>query len=130
MTKPTLLALTASLVLASAGGAFAQAAPPVTATPAATAPHAAGAKHAHGRYMRALQTLGLTDAQHAQIKDIVAKEHLANKGTMDPAVRKSNAAALRAQIEAVLTPDQQTRLKAALAAPPSAIPTPAASPAP
>jgi Spy/CpxP family protein refolding chaperone len=71
--------------------------------------------HGHrGGYMRVLNTLGLSDAQKQQIKTAMQQSRQANQNA-DPATRKANREKLRAQIDAILTPDQRTRLQAALA---------------
>jgi Spy/CpxP family protein refolding chaperone len=125
--------LATALILGGCGVVSAQ-------TSAQTTP----AAHAHHRnaYMEALHGLALSDGQKAQIKDIVAKTHAANKGATDPAVKKANNATMRQQISALLTADQQAQFKANMKAErrasagqrganaPSAIPTAAASPAP
>lgn len=75
-------------------------------------------KHGHhghrGGYMRVLNTLGLSAAQKQQIQTAMQQSRQANQNA-DPATRKANREKLRAQIDGILTPDQRTRLQAALA---------------
>jgi Spy/CpxP family protein refolding chaperone len=95
--------------------AFAQTAPAPAAPLASPAPGTHRHHHGHrGGYMRVLNTLGLSDGQKQQIQSVVQQSRQANQ-TADPATRKANRAKLRAQIDAILTPDQRTRLQAALA---------------
>ena len=100
-------ALGAAGLLLVPAAAPAQTAPgPLAAptAPAATAPHRRGQ---HGsRYMHALRTLNLTDAQKTQIRTIM----------------RNQEQALRAQIDGVLTPDQRTQLRSNLQASPQATP--------
>ena len=66
---------------------------------APTAPAARTQRHAQGsRYMRALRSLNLSDAQKTQIRTIV----------------RNQQQALRTQIDGVLTPDQRTQLRSNL----------------
>jgi Spy/CpxP family protein refolding chaperone len=81
---------------ASAQGAPGPAAAPTA--PAATTPHHRGRGP---RYMRALRSLNLTDAQRQQIRTIM----------------RNQEQALRSQIDGVLTPDQRTQLRANLSKP-------------
>ncbi len=127
--------LATALILGGCGIVSAQTA---SQTAPATAPHG----HHRNPYMEALNGLALSDGQKAQIKEIVAKTHAANKGVTDPAVKKANNATMRQQISALLTADQEAQFKANMKADrranagqrgvnaPSAIPTAAASPAP
>ena len=103
--KPTVLFF--STLLAAAVGftavANAQQAP---APPAQSGTHAGHGK-GHGM-ARALQGIDLSDSQRTQIRSLMQQYRQAHpKGSQpDPQARK----ALRAQIMAVLTPDQQSRL--------------------
>jgi Spy/CpxP family protein refolding chaperone len=93
--------------LAAPVAAFAQqAAPPVAGSPA---PH----RHQHGSpFMRALRTLDLSPAQRRQISDASAQMRAANQ----PAEQtlRANREKLRAQIEAILSPEQRARFQAEL----------------
>ena len=110
-----ILAASALLVLPLAAGAQTAPPPPAAAAPQ-TAP-APGAPHHHsgGRYMRALRTLGLSDAQKQQIRSAIVATRQANQNA-DPDTIKANRKALRAQIDGVLTPDQRAQLRAKLQA--------------
>jgi Spy/CpxP family protein refolding chaperone len=91
--------------------AFAQTAPAPLGSPAPGMHR----HHGHGGgYMRAMRTLGLSAAQNQQIQAAMQQSRQANQNA-DPATRKANRAKLHAQIEGILTPDQRTRLQAALA---------------
>ncbi len=103
----TAAAVAASLALPLA--AAAQQAPPPPAAPAAGAP----APHHGARYMHALRTLNLTDAQKTQIKSAMQQTRTANENA-DPQTRKANLEQLRSQINSVLTPDQRAQLQAEL----------------
>ncbi len=115
-----LLALTLGLpAVASAQTApAAPGAPPAASAPANTAPGSVP-RHHHNRYMRAVRSLNLSDAQKQQIRGFVQAMRTANQNA-DPVTKRANAKQLRAQIDGVLTPDQRTQLRAALAAPVSA----------
>ncbi len=71
---------------------------------------AANGRH---RMAEALMSLGLSDAQKSQIREIMgtARKESANA---DPATRRANFKAAFAKIDAVLTPDQRTKLHAKL----------------
>lgn len=95
--------------------AFAQTAPAPAAPLSSPAPGMHRHHHGHrGGYMRVLQTLGLSAAQKQQIQTAMQQSRQSNQNA-DPATRKANRAQLRSRIDAILTPDQRTRLQAALA---------------
>jgi Spy/CpxP family protein refolding chaperone len=102
----------AVMVAATAGigpAAFAQPAP----APSASAP---AGQHRHGNaYMRALRSLDLSDAQKTQIRTLLVNARQNSQATTDPAARKADRERLRAQIDAVLTPEQRTKLQQTLA---------------
>jgi Spy/CpxP family protein refolding chaperone len=108
-------ALVAALVLP--GAAFAQTPAPLPPAPGAAVPGQPGQpgrhRHRHGGLRAALQSLNLTDAQKSQIQQLISQNREANRNA-DPATRKANRQALRAKIEAILTPAQRTQLQAAL----------------
>jgi len=91
--------------------------------------NASGAQSpANGRHRmaQALASLGLSDSQKAQIRDIMSDARKNSAGA-DPATRRANFQAAIAKIDTVLTPDQRTKLHAKLAQmrserPPSASP--------
>lgn len=89
--------------------AFAQAAPLASPAPGMHRHHGHG-----GGYMRALRTLGLSDAQKQQIQTAMQQSRQSGQNA-DPAARKANREKLRAQIDGILTADQRTRLRTALA---------------
>jgi Spy/CpxP family protein refolding chaperone len=100
------------LILALPLAALAQTAPPDAAPPVAASqaqPH-----HHHGRYLTAVHSLALTPDQTQQIRAFVRATRQANAGA-DAPTRRANARKLRQQIAGVLTPEQQTQLRAALA---------------
>ena len=101
-----------ALVLATPIAALAQAAPPA---PAPVPPAAARAPHHANRYMAALHALTLTPDQQQQIAAFFDGAKTANAGA-DKSTRHANARKLRAQIAAVLTPDQRAQLRAAMKA--------------
>lgn len=103
----------AATMLLAPAATFAQPAPapPAAAGPSTTQQH----HHRRGSaYMRALRTLDLSDAQRTQIAGIVDRARAANKNA-DPASRRAGREKLRAEIDAVLTPAQRTRLRDTLA---------------
>jgi Spy/CpxP family protein refolding chaperone len=106
-------ALAAALVLPAA--AFAQTPAPLPPAPGAAVPGQPGRHgHHHGGGLRAaLRGLNLTPAQSSQIQTLIAQTREANRNA-DPATRKANRQALRAKVEAILTPAQRTQLQAAL----------------
>ena len=67
------------------------------------------------RFGRILQTLGLTEAQKAQIRTIMTNARARNRGA-DPETRHANMKEAFAQIDAILTPAQRTQLHAKLQA--------------
>ena len=82
---------------------------------AAPAPPQQQRHHRHrNRYMHAMRSLNLSDAQKQQIAGIMKNARAANKNA-DPQTRRANRLALRQQIDGVLTPDQRTQLHAKLA---------------
>ncbi|MDE2482899.1 MAG: hypothetical protein KGN02_12000 [bacterium] len=115
--KPSPALLTAALACAALLplGAGAQQTPtsPTTTTPTTTSPIRHGHHHPHG-LMGALRGVSISDTQRSQIHDDITQFRQAHpKGSApDPQARK----ALREQIMNVLTPDQQTQVKANLKA--------------
>jgi len=61
----------------------------------------------------ALATLGLSDEQKSQIRDIMSATRKQNADA-DPATRRANYKAAFAKIDGVLTPDQRAKLHAKL----------------
>jgi len=105
--------LAVGCALAAPLAADAQTAPapaPVT-SPAAAGP-AAPHHHRESAFFRALDTLTLTPDQQQQIQSIRTQEHAANAGA-DGDTRQANAAKMRDQIMALLTPEQKTQLETA-----------------
>ncbi len=82
---------------------------------AATAQDAGGAggagSAASGRHWmaKALASLGLSDDQKSKIRGIMSDARKQSAGA-DPATRRANFRAAMAKIDAVLTPDQRTKL--------------------
>jgi Spy/CpxP family protein refolding chaperone len=106
------VALAAALVLPVA--ASAQTPAPLPPAPGAAVPGQPGRHgHHHGGLRAALRGLNLTAAQSSQIQTLIAQTREANRNA-DPATRKANRQALRAKVEAILTPAQRTQLQAAL----------------
>lgn len=100
------LALTAALLVPVAASAQTQPAPPAPVEGHHHRDHA-GMKHF-------LKDLNLTDAQKAQIKQIRenARAQRENEGqNADPAARRAAHEKMRADIEAVLTPEQRIKLQ-------------------
>lgn len=85
-----------------------QALPP-GATQGVTSPAHSHHGHHHGRYLHALRALNLSDAQRTQIRDAVRQTRQANQNA-DPQTRRANEQALHQHVDALLTPDQRTRL--------------------
>jgi Spy/CpxP family protein refolding chaperone len=83
--------------------------PPPGAAQGVTAPAHAHHGHHHSRYLHALRALNLSDAQRAQIRDAVRQTRQANQNA-DPQTRRANQQALHQRVDALLTPDQRTRL--------------------
>ena len=77
---------------------------------------ASGQSPANGRHRmaQALASLGLSDSQKTQIRDIMSDARKNSTGA-DPATRRANFQAAIAKIDTVLTPDQRTKLHAKLA---------------
>lgn len=71
-------------------------------------------RHRRSPYLRAMRSLNLSDAQRRQIAGILKSSRAAAKGA-DPQTRRADIAAMRRQIDGVLTPDQRTQLRANLA---------------
>ncbi len=102
-------ALAATLLVPLAASAQSVAPPPAPQAPAAGAP-----AHAHHAGMRqALKNLNLSDDQRKQIAGIMKQTRQANQNA-DPQTRRANMKQMRAQINGVLTPDQQTQLRVTL----------------
>ena len=108
----TSLTIAAAALFATAGAAFAQVQP---APPAAGAPALSGARH-HGGMKHLFASLNLSADQQSRIDAIFAKYRQQNQNVTDPAQRKANRTAQRGEIMAVLTPDQQAKLKSELGA--------------
>ncbi|MGB8267814.1 MAG: hypothetical protein WCE44_15930 [Candidatus Velthaea sp.] len=107
-TPRNLLSLALGAMLLVPVAVSAQTAPQLQTPPAASAHH-----HRHGGIGHALKTLNLSPAQREQIAGIMKQSHAANKNA-DPKTRRANMKQLRAQINGVLTPDQQAQLKTEL----------------
>ncbi len=84
--------------------------PPAAADGAAAAAGAHAGHHHRNKIMRALKTLDLSDAQKAQIKDVVAS-YRSSRSTSTPMTRGE----MRRKIEATLTPAQRTQFEAQMA---------------
>ena len=69
-----------------------------------------GGRH---RMAEALMGLGLSDAQKAQVRDIMSAARKQSAGA-DQATRRANFQAAMAKIDTILTPDQRTKLHAKL----------------
>jgi len=110
-------ALASAIALPTA--AFAQTAPGVPPPgPGVTNPAGPGAqfgarRHHRNHFMHALRSLNLSDAQRSQIRDLIRQTRVANQNA-DPQTRRANMVAMRQHLDALLTPDQRTRLHAAL----------------
>ena len=105
------LALAGALIAPIA--AAAQTASPLPATSAAPM---AGPHHHHHRrsgLVRALGTLDLSAAQKQQIASFRSQQRQADQNA-DASTKRANAQKMRTQIMGVLTPDQQTQLRAEL----------------
>jgi len=76
---------------------------------------AGGGSPANGRrhMAEALMGLGLSDVQKSEIREIMGAARKASAGA-DPETRRANFKAAFAKIDAVLTPDQRTKLHAKL----------------
>ena len=88
--------------------------PDAQVQPQSAAPlQAARVRRHRGFFMQALRSVGLSDQQKTQIQQLVAQYRQAHPAgsARDPQARKQ----LRDQILGVLTPQQQTELKAKLA---------------
>lgn len=108
--------LSAAFVLALPLAAAAQTAPSAPAAPVTPGAPAAGApRPAHG--LRAmLAGLNLSADQQTQVNAILKNYHGINKGVTDKATRRANHQKELQEIMGVLTPDQQSQLKARMAA--------------
>lgn len=109
------LAAVCALPLAAAAQSAPQpgiAAPPAVGqqAPATQQQH----RHRRSPYLRAIRNLNLSDAQRRQIAGILKGSRAAAKGA-DPQTRRADMAAMRRQIDGILTPDQRTQLRAGLA---------------
>jgi len=108
----SVLALAAALIVPVA--ASAQQAPPASQVqPQQVAPGAVPAHHHHAGMRQALKQLNLTPDQRHQIAGIMKQTRLANTNADRP-TRRANMKQMRSQIDAVLTADQQTQLRATL----------------
>ncbi len=115
MFRHQLGALTLLAAFALPLAASAQTAPgPQAAAPGLTAPaahaHRGPRHHHHNRYLHALHAMNLSDAQKQQIGGYLKTAREASRQA-----RVASARALRRQIDGVLTPDQRTQLRTALA---------------
>jgi Spy/CpxP family protein refolding chaperone len=100
----------AGALLGGSVPAFAQAAPaPATAAPQSADGAPAPAMHRHAKMREVLSSLDLTPDQQAQIKGFMKSFH-DSRQTATPETRKQ----LLAQIEGVLTPDQQGKFEAGM----------------
>jgi Spy/CpxP family protein refolding chaperone len=83
----------------------------------AQAPVPEGSAGHHGNRMgQILLSLGLSDAQKAQIKDIMAAARKQNEGVTDRDVRRANFKKAYEQVNTILTPAQQKEFKEKMAA--------------
>jgi Spy/CpxP family protein refolding chaperone len=80
----------------------------ITTAPAA-AQAAPGAGHGQ-RYGQMLMSLGLSDAQKASIRGIIANARKQNQTVTDPQVKRANMKAAFDQVRTVLTPAQRAKL--------------------
>ena len=108
----TSLSIAAVALIVTAGSAFAQTQPAPPAPPAAAG---VPARH-HGGMKRLFSTLNLSADQQSKIDAIFAKYRQQNQNVTDPAQRHANRTAMLDEINAVLTPDQQAKFKAAVGA--------------
>jgi Spy/CpxP family protein refolding chaperone len=108
----SVLALAAALFVPVAASAQ-QAPPAAQAQPQQAAPGAAPAHKHRAGIRQALKQLNLTPDQRRQIAGIMKQTRLANQNADRP-TRKANMKQMRAQIDGVLTADQQTQLRTTL----------------
>ena len=107
--------------LAAPLAASAQPAPiPSAVEPAVGAPagsHSGPRGHHRRGFAHALRGLNLSDAQKQQISGFMkaARTNMQTAKTADLQTRRANMAALRRQIDGVLTPDQRVQLETNLA---------------
>jgi Spy/CpxP family protein refolding chaperone len=73
-------------------------------------PQGAGAPRDRGRFGKILMTLGLSDGQKSQIRQIIKDARAQNRNVTDPQQRRSNMRAALAKVETVLTPAQRDDL--------------------
>jgi len=99
----------AGALLGGSVAAFAQAAPAPAAAPQNTDGAPAPAMHHHSKMRAVLSSLDLTSDQQTQIKGFMKSFH-DSRQTATPETRKQ----LLAQIEGVLTPDQQGKFEAGM----------------
>ena len=95
---------------AAAGGASSSASGATGATGSGQSPQA------RGRMGQVLLSLDLTDDQKAKIKQIMADTRKQNEAVTDRAEKRANFRLAFQKVEAVLTPDQQAKFKAKMAA--------------
>jgi Spy/CpxP family protein refolding chaperone len=74
------------------------------------APQGGGAPRDRGRFGKVLMTLGLSDGQKSQIRQIMKDARAQNHDVTDPQQRRTNMRAALAKVEAVLTPAQRDDL--------------------
>ena len=97
----TALAVVVAATVIQTGAAFAQTAPQ-------PAPPAASQRHHHSALFRGLN---LSPDQRAKIKAIRQKYHNGNQAMTDRSQRRESMRAQRAEIMAVLNPDQRAKLQ-------------------
>jgi Spy/CpxP family protein refolding chaperone len=118
MSLRHLPAIALAAVLLVPVAACAQQSPPSSSQQGQPAPQQAapGAAHHHRAGIRqALKRLNLTDDQRRQIAGIMKQTRQANQNADQP-TRRANMKQMRAQINGVLTADQQTELRKTLRA--------------
>jgi Spy/CpxP family protein refolding chaperone len=92
------------------GGAAAGLGPVALAQQASDGGQGAQGGSNHNHMGEVLMSLGLSDAQKQQIRDIVADARKQNQGVTDRDQRRANMKAAFAKIDAVLTPEQRDQL--------------------
>jgi Spy/CpxP family protein refolding chaperone len=109
------LAMAASVALSITGCASTSVASS-GASPAAATFGAPGAARGGRRFGQMLLSLNLTDAQKTQIRTIMDNARAQSKTLTDPQAKRAAMRAAFAQVQTVLTPDQQSKLKSELQA--------------
>ncbi len=105
--------LTALAATAFVYGGVGVAASSVGLAPAASAQAEGGAGGGQrGHMAKMLMSLGLSDAQKNQIRDIRKQMFAQNKNVTDPSQRRANMKAFFDKIRGVLTPEQRAKFDA------------------